>query len=292
MKIIIAGGTGFIGQYLTEKFRKRGDQVLFISRQSGHVSWVYNDLLNALEGSDLLINLAGRSINCRHTAAHRKEIINSRIQSTSALSDAVSGCKNPPKLWINASATGIYKPSENIPATEVTTDFAGDFLAQVVTDWEKVFFAVNHPKTRQVALRTSVVLGKKGGAFSPLIFLSRFGFGGKQGSGNQIFSWIHIEDYFGIINYIFNNLRLNGVVNCTSPHPVTNKFLMETIRKNLNVKLGLPAPVPMVKLGAFFIGTEASLILNSSYILPEKLINSGFKFKFASIESAIVDLIE
>jgi len=290
--VVIAGGTGFVGSYLTEMFRKNGDNVLIISRKEGDVSWNQTDLIKAINGSDLLINLAGRSINCRHNDKNRAEIISSRINGTSALNNAVQQCDNPPKLWINASAIGIYKSTFNVPMTESTTEFATDFMAEVVKKWEETFFSVVIPNTRKVSLRTSVVLGKNGGALSPLLLLTRFGLGGKQGSGKQMFSWIHLEDYFRIVNFVSENTEISGVINCTSPEPVSNQVFMAKLRKEIKVPFGLPAPEFVIKIASKIIGIEPGLILNSQYVYPEKLIKSGFKFKYSTLEEAFSALVK
>lgn len=291
MNIVIAGGTGFIGTYLRKRFEEQGDVVKIVSRDINHIPWTHKSLVSELEGIDLLINLAGTSINCRHTDENKEQILQSRLKSTQLLGGAVLACKNPPKFWINASASAIYKPSETFISTEKTTDLATDFLGTVVAQWEKVFFGFETAGIRQLVLRTSVVLGNGEGAFLPLYNLARFGLGGPVGSGKQIFSWIHLEDYFRIIMFAIENPNISGIINCTSPNPVSNATLMKVIRKNARMPIGLPAPVFAVKIGAKFIGTESDLLLNSSNLYPEALINAGFEFKFKDIESAVADLI-
>lgn len=291
-KVVIAGGTGFIGTYLAVRFRELGYSVLIVSRNPEHFSWLPNDLRQALEGAELLINLAGKTINCRHNEANRKAILESRINTTQWIGNAILACENPPKLWINASAAAIYKPTTEKSMTEDETDFASSFLAEVVSKWEKVFFEFTLPKTRQVALRTSVVLGKSGGALPSLAWLSRLGLGGKQAKGTQIFSWIHLEDYFRIVLYLQKESTLQGVINCTSPHPLSNKEFMRSLRNALNVPFGLPAPRFAIVIGAKLIGTEPELLLNSSFLLPKRLQESDFKFTFPTIDKALADLLK
>jgi uncharacterized protein (TIGR01777 family) len=290
-KVVIAGGTGFIGSYLARRFVDTGYQVLIISRDPKHVSWKPVDLIESFENADMVINLAGKSINCRHTVENKKEIIESRINTTLWIGNAILAGKNPPKLWINSSACGIYKPSVDQPMTEDSTELGTDFLSDVVRQWEKVFLGFHLPTTRKVVLRTSVVLGKNGGAILPLTWLSRIGLGGRQADGSQIFSWIHIEDYFQILLFLAEKDSLKGIINCTSPHPVSNKDLMHSIRKTLGVPIGIPAPKFAITLGAKIIGTEPELILNSSYVIPKRLLESGYHFKFPFIENALVDLL-
>lgn len=291
-KVVIAGGTGFIGTYLATRFREIGFKVLIVSRHPEHVSWLPNELQQALEGAELVINLAGKTINCRHNAANRKAILESRLKTTKLIGDAISACNEPPKLWVNASASAIYKASEEKAMTEYETDLATDFLADVVSQWEGAFFEFQIPKTRQVALRTSVVLGKEGGALKPLAWLSRLGLGGKQAEGTQIVSWIHLEDYFRIIQFLIKNAEIKGVINCTSPNPLTNKDFMSALRNTVSAFFGLPAPRFAINVGARLIGTEPELLLNSVFLLPKRLQESGYKFAFPTIEKALADLLK
>ena len=290
-KIVIAGGTGFIGSYLEERFKKSGYRVLLVSRQEPHVPWQHSELTKAVNEAALVLNLAGTSINCRHNAINKKAILQSRISSSQMIGNAILASKIPPKLWINASAAAIYKQSKDKAMTEDETDLSNDFLADVVHQWEQKFFSFQLPSTRKVALRTSLVLGKEGGALKPLLTLSQFGLGGTQASGNQIMSWIHIEDYFRIVLFLLEHEGLDGVYNCSSPNPVSNKEFMSTIRRILNIPIGLPAPAWIIGIGARIIGTESSLILNSSYLLPKKLMNSKFRFTYPELEKALFNLL-
>jgi uncharacterized protein (TIGR01777 family) len=235
--------------------------------------------------------LAGKSINCRHNKANRISILESRIKTTTIIGNALLACRNPPKLWINGSATGVYKPSIVQQMTEDETELGLDFLAEVVTKWEKAFFAFQLPVTRLVALRTSVVLGKNEGALLPLVWLTRFGLGGRQASGNQMFSWIHLEDYFRIVQFLSENNSLMGVYNCTSPTPLSNKEFMRSLRKAIHIPFGIPAPKLAIEIGAKVIGTEPELLLNSSFVVPKRLQNAGFEFKFPTVEKALGDLL-
>ena len=291
MNILIAGGTGFIGTYLKKRFEEKGENVKLVSRTGIDVPWVLQSLVDELEHTDMVINLAGKTINCRHTGENKKMILDSRIKATSLLGNAIAACKNPPLLWVNASASAIYKSDTIAPATETSEHLADDFLADVVRRWETDFFSFKLPSTRQIALRTSVVLGRSKGAFPSLLRLTRLGLGGKVGNGKQIFSWIHIGDYFRIVEFLIQNDSITGVVNCTSPAPLSNAALMKEMRSKVKIPFGLPAPEFAVRIGAFFIGTESSLLLDSTNIYPERLLNAGFKFKFGDISTAISDLV-
>jgi len=286
-KIAIAGGTGFIGTYLVKRFREMNYEVVFISRHSLYKSTTENQLSGILEGAEVLINLAGKTINCRHTKNNKKEILSSRIDSTNSLGQAIKECKTPPKVWINASAAGIYKPSNVIISDEKTKELATDFLATVVKEWENTFFDFSFNTTRQIAIRTAVVLGKNGGALKPLTLLTKMGLGGKQGNGKQMFSWIHIEDYFQQLIFLMNHTNISGPVNFTAPKPITNRDFMYSLRHALHVEIGIPAPSFAIKIGALIIGTESSLILDSSNVIPQKLLENGYTFQFPTIDKAL-----
>ena len=290
-KVVIAGGTGFIGTYMARRFEESGYEVLIVSRSPEHISWNPIELIQALEGAELLVNLAGRSINCRYTEENRKAILESRINTTLWLGNALLACVNPPKLWINASATGIYKSTTDRALTEDEAEYGNDFLAEVVCNWEKTFFAFKLADTRQVALRTSVVLGRNGGALLPLVLLTRLGLGGMQGDGTQIFSWIHVEDYFQIVLYVLENQSLHDVINCTSPNPVSNQKFMQVVRNMLGFPFGIPAPKLIIRISSKLIGIEPELILNSVNVLPKRLLEAGYEFRYPKVEKALKDLL-
>ncbi len=291
-KIVIAGGTGFVGKYLARKFKESGNEVIIISRQPAHVNWIDPEAISvALEDAEMLINLAGKSVDCRYNDKNRKEIFGSRIETTKALGEAVLLCKNPPKLWINSSTATIYRHAEDRPMTESTGEIGTGFSVNVATNWEKTFFDFKLPHTRQVALRMAIVLGKDGGVMRPLKNLVRFGLGGKQGYGNQMFSWIHIEDLFNVILYLQKNNSLTGVFNTSAPNPVTNGTLMHLLWKKMGMHIGLPTPVWLLKMGAVFIKTETELVLKSRWVVPERLLQSGFTFSYPTLNDALNNIL-
>ncbi len=292
-KIVIAGGNGFIGKYLQTNFEKSSYEVIIISRQKGFVNWNDEDeLAKALEDSELLINLAGKSVNCRYNKKNKKEIFTSRTETTKLLGEAINKCSSPPKLWINAGTATIYRHAEDRPMTEMNGEIGKGFSVEVAKAWEKSCFDFHLATTRQALLRIAIVLGKDEGVMKPMTTLVRFGLGGKQGNGNQMFSWIHIEDLYQIILFINEHKNLNGIFNCSSPNPVTNKNLMQKLRHFMKVKIGLPSPKWLLKLGAVFIKTETELVLKSRWVLPERLLNEGYKFTFPTIDAALDDLIQ
>jgi uncharacterized protein len=291
-KIVIAGGTGFTGKYLAQKFKALGYQVIIISRQAEHINWDNTAAIIAtLENAEMLINLAGKSVDCRYNEKNKQEIFDSRINTTKALGNAVLQCKNPPPLWINSSTATIYRHAEDRPMTESAGEIGSGFSVNVATNWEKSFFDFTLPNTRQVALRMAIVLGKDGGVIKPLKNLVRFGLGGKQGKGNQMFSWIHIEDLYNIIIYLQQHKELSGVFNTSAPNPVSNKTLMQLFRKNMNAIIGLPAPAWLLKFGAVLIKTETELILKSRWVVPEKLLQSGYQFKYQTVDEALKNIL-
>jgi uncharacterized protein len=291
-KIVIAGGTGFVGKYLTQKFAAPEYEMINISRNKNHVNRDNTTLITeALENADMLINLAGKSVDCRYNEKNKKEIYDSRIDTTKILGGAILKCKNPPQLWINSSTATIYRHAEDRPMTESTGEIGTGFSVNVATNWEKAFFDFNLTETRQVALRMAIVLGKNGGVIKPLKNLVRFGLGGKQGSGKQMFSWIHIEDLFRIITFVQQHNELSGVFNTAAPNPVSNEILMQLLRKNMDAVFGLPAPVWLLKMGAVIIKTETELILKSRWVIPERLSAAGFQFEYPQIDKALKQIL-
>ena len=291
-KIIIAGGSGFIGTYLTQKFKSLGYEVIIFSRQASHVNWNNTTgMIAALENAEMLINLAGKSVDCRYTKNNKQQILSSRIETTNALGEAITQCKNPPVIWINASTATIYRHAEDRPMTESDGEIGKGFSVDVATNWEKAFFHFKLRETRQIALRIAIVLGKDGGVIRPFKNLVRFGLGGKQGNGKQMFSWIHVEDVFNIILFLQQHPNLSGVFNVAAPNPVSNKILMQAFRKTMSVKFGLPSPKWLLTIGAMIIKTETELILKSRWVIPKKLMLAGYYFTFKTIDEALKNIL-
>ncbi|WHX48930.1 TIGR01777 family oxidoreductase [Paenibacillus woosongensis] len=291
-KIVLAGGTGFIGTYLSKKYQQQGYEIIHISRQPGHISWRdHKGIVHALEQADMLINLAGKSVDCRYTDKNKKAIMDSRTETTQLLGAAVLACKQPPALWINSSTATIYRHAEDRPMTEAGGEIGTGFSVEVAQAWEQTFFAFKLPATRQAALRISIVLGEGGGVMTPYKNLVRFGLGGIQGPGTQRFSWIHIEDIYGIISFLQAREDLSGVFNCASPNPVTNRELMSEMRRAMNRKFGLPSPKWLLELGAVMIQTETELILKSRWVIPERLEQEGYEFKFPRLDQTLRSIL-
>lgn len=292
-KVVIAGGTGFIGQYFEKQFHSMGYDVLVISRSNEHINWHNKgEIKEALEGAELLVNLAGKSVNCRYNASNKLEIVMSRTETTAILGSALLECMTPPPLWINSSTATIYRHAEDRPMTEKKGEIGSGFSVDVAKAWEETFFNFELPHTRQVALRIAIVLGGSGGVMTPYKNLVTFGLGGYQGSGRQMFSWIHIEDLFQLVLFLKNREDLEGVFNCSSPHPVTNRELMVHLRNSMNRKFGLPTPAWMLKAGAILIKTEPELVLKSRWVLPERLEQVGYTFKYKNLEDALKEIFK
>jgi uncharacterized protein len=291
-KVVIAGGTGFIGEYFQKKFKDQGYDLKIISRQKQHISWEdKEDIVEALEDAELLINLAGKSVNCRYNEANRNEIMNSRVKTTTILGESIQTCTNPPKTWVNSSTATIYRHAEDRPMTEENGEIGSGFSVDVATNWEKTFFSFDLQNTRQVALRIAIVLGKDGGVMTPYRNLVKFGLGGNQGNGKQMFSWIHVEDLFQIVLFLKDRKDLSGVFNCSSPAPVSNDEFMNTLRKTMGVPFGLPSPKWMLEIGSILIKTETELVLKSRWVLPERLQREGYTFVYPTLDKTLQDIL-
>ncbi len=263
---------------------KRGNDIYWNTKELGN--WT-----KELENAEAVINLTGKSVDCRYTEKNKKLIYDSRIESTRVLGLAIDQCKNPPKIWMNASTATIYQNSFDKQMTEKNGDIGNDFSMNIAKSWEHEFNSISTPKTRKIILRTSIVLGKYGGALLPLKKLTQFGLGGKQGSGKQKVSWIHELDFAKTIEFLINEENLNGNFNLCVPTPTDNKTLMKSLRKVLKMPFGMAHPKPLLELGAKLIGTETELILKSRNVIPKKLLENGYSFSFTNIESALNDLL-
>jgi uncharacterized protein (TIGR01777 family) len=295
--IIIAGGSGFLGQVLEFYFQDRGDLVKILTRQpkkENDILWNAKELgtwTKELENADVLINLTGKSVDCRYTPKNKKLIYDSRIDATNILGLALNLCENPPKIWINSSTATIYKHSLIKKMDEETGEIGNDFSMNIVKSWEKTFYEITNPKTRKIAIRTAIVLGKNGGAFIPLKKLTQFGLGGKQASGIQKVSWIHENDFARAVEFIIENDDLSGSINLSVPEPTDNQSLMKSLRQALNVPIGINHPKWLLEFGAKLIGTETELVLKSRNVVPKRLLDKGFTFEFENIDTTVSHLL-
>ena len=299
MKIILAGGNGFLGNVLIKKLRDKNEIVLLTrgaSKTNNGIRYVHwdaqsvGDWVSELDGADVLINLVGRSVDCRYNEKNKKEILESRTKSTQVLGEAILQCAQAPKLWLNSASATIYRHSTDKAMTEESTEFGEGFSVDVCKAWEKSFFDFKLNATRQVAMRITIVLGKDGGAVKPLLRLAKFGLGGAQAGGKQMFSWIHQDDFAAVVKFIVENDAIVGPVNMAAPNPLTNAALMKTMRKTVGMPIGLPMPTFLLKFGALLIGTETELITKSRYVIPGKLQDAGFEFKYPSVDLALKEI--
>ncbi|MEY9953458.1 epimerase [Leifsonia sp. EB34] len=312
-RIVIAGASGFIGRYLAEHYRAAGATVLLVGRHGADARWGDADALRrVVTGADVLINLAGKSVNCRYGDANRAEIFRSRLDTTRELREAVAASDAPPPVWFNASTATIYRHAEDRPMTEPTGELGTGFSVNVARAWEAEFFAGELPGTRRVALRMAIVLGD-GSALVPLLRLARFGLGGPQldgrwfattarrnagtfhefraRGGRQRFSWVHIADVLGSIDFLRQHPELDGPVNIAAPNPSDNRTMMATLRRVVGVPAGLPAFRWMLELGSAVIRTETELVLKSRWVVPERLLAAGYTFAFPELEPALRDIV-
>jgi len=312
-KIILAGGTGFMGQEMTKYFGKE-NKIVILTRQIRnektnrndydslsaddlknvkYVKWdgkTVGNWFNELNDSDIIINLAGKSVNCRYNEKNKQEIFDSRTDAVKVIGEAINKCTRPPSLWINASSATIYRHAMDRPQDEYNGEFHDDFSVQVCKRWEKTFYDQPTPQTRKVALRMAITLGP-GGILIPYFNLLKLGLGGKQASGQQMYSWIHIEDTCRMIEWIDDHKDIHGTYNASSPNPVTNEEFMRMFRKVTGHTIGLPAYKWMLQIGAPIIGTELELVLKSRWVIPTKILETGFQFKHPLLERALSDII-
>ncbi|GAB3600574.1 epimerase [Microbacterium tumbae] len=308
-RVVIGGSSGFMGRHLTRRYRDAGREVVTISRSGAELSWDDHDGISAaVDGAALVIGLAGKSVNCRYTSQNRAEIFSSRLETTAALSRAIATAARPPALWVNSSTATIYRHAEDRPMTESGGEIGTGFSVEVAKAWEAALFADDLPSTRRVALRSAIVLGH-GGVLGPLKTLARLGLGGAQhdgwwpvtrgrvragtahrrgsGHGRQRFSWVHVDDIAGIIDFLESRPEIGGVVNASSPHPTDNAGFMTAVRRVLGVSFGPPMPRWMLELGAIGIRTETELVLKSRWVLPERLTAAGYAFHHPTLETAL-----
>jgi len=261
--------------------------------QTQQVIWdgkTKGDWAKHLEGADLVINLAGKSVNCRYTEKNKAEIFASRLDSTRIIGEAIQDCAQKPVCWINIASATIYEHSLDHPNTEDAGIIGKGFSVNVCRAWEKEFFAFKDLPTRQILLRSTIVLGKNGGVYPVLKKLARFGLGGKMGMGNQLISWIHIHDFCKALFFVFEKEQSSAIYNFGAPNPVRNKNFQQELRKSLSIPYFINQPIWMLKLGAALIGTETELILKSRNVYPQNLINESFAFEFPTIQSCLNDL--
>lgn len=300
-KLILAGGSGYIGSVLAEYFRTKYDRIIVLSRRPASpigniktVPWNGKDQgqwVTELEGADALVNLTGKNVNCRYNEKNRSEIMESRVRATRVLGEAIKNLRRAPRVWVQITSATIYRHALDRGQSEGRGEHGAGFSVNVCEKWEEEYWKQSIDVTRQVVLRTSIVLGRRGGAFLRLNRLAKFGLGGAHGDGRQMISWIHEADLCRIVERAIIDVDIWGMFNATSPTPVPNADFMSMVRKAVGMPLGLPMPTALVGPAMWLIQSEKELLLKSRWVLPERLIQAGFTFKYPNLSSALVELV-
>lgn len=310
LKVVIPGGSGSVGTVLGRHFHAAGDDVTVIARNidSGatwrSLKWdgaTLGPWTNAFDGADVVINLAGRSVNCRYTPENRKVIMESRTLTTRLVGEAISAAKRPPRVWMNASTATIYRHALDRPMDEKTGELGGSepgvpetwrFSIDVARAWEREFFDARADGVRKVALRMAIVMEPNpGSTFALLSKLVHAGLGGTNGNGRQMVSWLHDADLADMIEFLLARDDIDGIVNLSSPNPVPNRDFMRALRDAWGVKIGLPATEWMLQAGAFVMRSETELVLKSRWVLPTRMLEAGYRFAYPTWSEAAADLV-
>ncbi len=311
MQILIAGGSGQIGTLLSRAFAADGHGVTILSRKprtldgTSAIEWAVWDgesstqIADEIDRADVVINLAGQSVNCRYNALNREVILSSRVNSTRAIGHAIADAANPPFVWLQASTATIYSHRYDVPNDDVTGIIGGDepnapdtwrFSIDVAKRWEREACEIETPNTRKVLMRSAMTMSPDpGGVFDVMMGLVKRGLGGRQGDGKQWVSWIHEQDFIRAIYWLIDH-ELAGPVNLCSPDPLPNSEFMRLLRQAAGVRYGLAAPAWLLEIGAIGLRTETELVLKSRRVIPTRLLRSGFEFQFADWGTACVDL--
>lgn len=309
MRIVIPGGSGQVGGILARHFHTKGDEVIVLSRRRYDAPWkviewdgrTAGTWVAELERSDVCINLAGGSVNCRYNAKNRRAIYDSRIQTTQLLNHVIASLREPPRVWINASTATIYRHALDRTMDETSGELGGNeagapdtwnFSIDVAKGWEQTFFSISTPRTRKVAIRSAMTFSPdRGGVFDVFLGLVRHGLGGTQGSGKQFVSWIHEADFARAIELLMEREEFSGVVNLASPNPIPNREFMRALREAWGTRIGLPAPAWMLEIGTFLLRSESELVLKSRRVVPGRLLAAGFEFLFPEWPTAARELV-
>ncbi|KAB1656272.1 DUF1731 domain-containing protein [Pseudoclavibacter chungangensis] len=312
-RVVIGGAGGFMGHALANRARRAGREVVTVGRAGSDLTWDDPDgLARAVDGASLVLGLAGKSVDCRYTPPNRAEIIRSRVATTAAIAEAIRRAAAPPALWVNSSTATIYRHAMDRPQTEREGELGSGFSVDVARAWEAELFRDELPATRRVAMRSAIVLGS-GGVLPVLRTLARAGLGGSAwdgpwpvsaarraagtahdpGSrrGEQRFSWIHLGDIARIIDFLETRPDIEGPVNASSPHPVTNRRLMALVRRHERALVGPPLQRWMLELGAVALRTETELILKSRWVVPQRLLEAGYRFHHPRLDGAIGSIV-
>lgn len=313
MKIVIPGGSGQVGTLLARHFHARGDHVVILSRRPGQPSTKWRTIVwdalslgpwsREIDGADVVINLAGRSVNCRYNEANRREIMASRIDSTRVVGNAIAAAQRPPKVWLQASTATIYAHRFDAPNDESAGILGGGpgeadapdtwkFSIDVARAWERELEAAITPHTRRIAMRSAMVMSPdRGGIFDTLATLTRRGLGGNAAGGKQFVSWIHEADFIRATDFLIRNETISAPINVCSPNPLPYSDFMLALRRAMGVRIALPATKLMLEIGAILMRTETELVLKSRRVVPGRLLATGFEFQHPDWPAAAAELI-
>jgi len=298
-RVILPGGAGFLGRHLGAHFSKLNYEVVILSRRPSNdrfetLNWDGKTLgswAEAIDGADVVINLAGRTVNCRYTARNRRQIYDSRLDSTRAIGQAIAAAKSPPRVWINSSSATIYRYARDRGMDEATGEIGSGFSVDVCRKWETALADAPTPHTRKVAIRSAMVFGPgHDGVYEAFARIVRAGLGGTMGDGGQFISWVHVTDFCRAVQWIIEHDDLAGAINIATPNPLPNREFMRIFREVCGKRIGLPSPRWLLEIGAFFMRTERELLLKSRRVVPGRLLESGFEFQFPELAPALRDV--
>jgi uncharacterized protein len=309
MKLVIPGGSGAIGGFLVRQLRARGHAVTVLSRAGADRPPVrrwdgctVGAWAEEVDGCDAVINLAGRSVNCRYRAANLRQMMDSRVDSTRAVGRAIARAKRPPRVWLQMSTATIYAHRFDAPNDEPTGQLGGEepdaprdwrFSTDIAQAWERTLAEAETPRTRRVALRTAMVMSAdRGGTFALLLRLARLGLGGSIAGGRQYMSWIHEDDFVRAIEHLLGDESLQGPVNLAAPHPLPQAQFMADLRRACGRRFGLPGSRSLLSVAAFIHRTEPELLLKSRRVVPQRLTAAGFRFEFPEWGPAARHLVD
>ncbi|HET9141430.1 TIGR01777 family oxidoreductase [Actinophytocola sp.] len=304
MKIVLPGGSGHVGGFLRRALVAAGHEVTVLSRGDAGVRWdgrTLGDWASEIDGCDAVVNLAGRSVSCRYTKENLREMMDSRVDSTRVVGQAIAAARRPPRVWLQMSTATIYAHRFDAANDEATGIIGGnepdvpdywEFSVRIARAWERAQREAATPGTRKVALRTAIVLGPgRGGAFDMLSRMVRLGLGGPVAGGAQYFSWIHEEDLVRAVEFLLRREELAGPVNLAAPHPLPHRDFMRTLRAAQGVPVGLPATRWMAEIGAFVLRSDTELLLKSRRVVPGRLLDAGFTFRYPLWADAARELV-
>lgn len=307
MKVVLAGGTGQVGAVLERALTAAGHEVVVLTRnpvRAGQVAWdgrTPGPWTAEIDGSDVVVNLAGRSVSCRYTETNLRDMMDSRVQSAEAVGEAVAAAAKPPELWLQMSTATIYAHRFDAPHDEATGVIGGtetgvpdywEYSVRIAKNWERAQQEAATPHTRKVALRAAMVMSPdRGGVFDVLLRMVRLGLGGPVAGGSQYLSWIHDRDFVRAVDFLIARDDITGPVNLAAPGPLPHRDFMRGLRAAAGVRVGLPATKWMAEIGAFAMRTDTELLLKSRRVVPGRLLDAGFAFDHAAWPDAAADLV-